>query len=431
MGLTITQSISALTVFVQGLLSFFSPCVLPLIPLYLGYLSGGGVHTGKDGQKVYHRGVILRNTVFFVLGISFALFLLGLGFTAAGQFFKTYETAFNIASGVIVLLFGLYQLGVFGMLPFMAGEHRLPLRLDKLSMNPLTALLMGFCFSFSWTPCIGPTLTGVLMMTASAATKVQGYWLILVYTLGFIIPFLAVGLFTGTVMAFFKKHQKVVQYTVKVGGILLVIMGVMIATGFMGSFSGMIASAGAEETAAADTVQPEETEEAQAQASDDLLYPPAPDFTLQDQYGITHTLSDYKGKTVFINFWSTWCSFCIEEMPGIQELYEELGRNQEDVVILGMVNPYPGADSETKDDIIAFLKDKHFTFPVLFDETGDSFYQYAITSFPTTFLIRADGRVMGYVPGAMRKNVMLDVIEQTNAACPPYLIPENTQTPAE
>lgn len=324
MGFTFTQTIPALTVFLQGLLSFFSPCVLPLIPLYLGYLSGGGVKYGPDGEKTYHRGVILRNTVFFVLGISFALFLLGLGFTAAGQFFRRYETVFNIVAGVIVALFGLYQLGVFGMLSFMAGEHRLPLRLDKIGMNPLSALLMGFCFSFSWTPCIGPTLTGVLMMTASAATQTRGYLLILVYTLGFVIPFLAVGLFTGTVLSFFKKHQKVVRYTVKIGGILLIIMGVMIATGFMSDFSGLIASAGAEETAVQENVQEEAP--ADEAASDALMYPPAPAFTLEDQYGITHSLADYEGKTVFINFWSTWCGFCIEEMPEIQALFEELGK---------------------------------------------------------------------------------------------------------
>lgn len=95
-----------------------------------------------------------------------------------------------------------------------------------------------------------------------------------------------------------------------------------------------------------------------------------------------------------------------------------------------MVNPYPGADSKSKADIIAFLKDKHFTFPVLFDETGLAFHQYAITSFPTTFLIRADGRVMGYAPGAMRKDMMLDIINQTIAACPPYT-PEATEIPQE
>lgn len=425
MGLTITQSISALTVFVQGLLSFFSPCVLPLIPLYLGYLAGGGKHRDDQGNTVYNRGIILRNTVFFVLGISFALFLLGLGFSAAGQFFRKYETAFNIVCGVIVILFGLYQLGVFGMLPFMANERRLPLRMDKLSMNPLTALIMGFCFSFSWTPCIGPTLTGVLMMTAASGTQMKGYLLILVYTLGFVIPFLAVGLFTGTVLSFFKKHQKVVQYTVKIGGILLILMGLMIATGWMSNFSGLIASAAAEETVVQEEA-PAPTE------TPDPSQIPAPDFTLVDQYGVTHTLSDYQGKVVFINFWTTWCTYCKQEMPEIEEIYHELGENQQDVVILSMVNPRIGdnnsADTATWEEIMAYMEENGYTFPVLKDETGEFFYYYGINSFPTTFLIKADGNVMGYVPGAMTKDIMLSVIDQTLAAYP--VTPSVTEEPA-
>lgn len=423
MGLTITQSIPAITVFVQGLLSFFSPCVLPLLPLYLGYLSGGGKQTDAQGNIVYHRGVILRNTLFFVLGISFALFLLGLGFSAAGQFFQRYETVFNIVCGVIVILFGLYQLGVFGMLPFMAGEHRLPLRLDKLSMNPLTALVMGFSFSFSWTPCIGPTLTGVLMMTAAAGTQMKGYLLILVYTLGFVIPFLIVGLFTGSVLSFFKKHQKVVKYTTRIGGILLVLMGLMVATGWMSNVSGLIASAGAEETVVQEETLPEPT------STPDPTQIPAPDFTLTDQYGNVHTLSDYQGKVVFLNFWTTWCTYCKKEMPEIEALYQEMGSNQEDVIFLTMANPktegFSSADSATKEEIIAFMEENGYTFPVLFDETGFSFFQYGINSFPTTFLVKADGNVMGYVPGALSKDMMVSVIEQTIAACP---LP--TQTPA-
>ena len=430
MGLTITQSIPMMTVFFQGLLSFFSPCVLPLIPLYLGYLSGGGMDRDRDGRTVYRRGVILRNTVFFVLGISFALFLLGLGFSAAGQFFSRYDKVFNWVCGIIVMLFGLYQLGVFGMLPALAGERRLPLRLDKLHMNPLTALLMGFCFSFSWTPCVGPTLTGVLMMTASAGTQMKGYLLILVYTLGFVIPFLMVGLFTGTVLSFFKKHQKVVRYTVKLGGVLLIIMGLMIATGYMRNVSGLIAGAAAEETVTEETAPAEEN--ADETAPREIA---APDFTLLDQHGNTHTLSDYRGKAVFLNFWTTWCGYCKVEMPDIQALYEEMGENRGDVVFLTMVNPstdtLQGADSASREEIIDFINEYGYTFPVLFDDTGLFFqYFYGVQSFPTTFLIKADGNVMGYVPGAMNKAIMEDVIRQTLDACPPFT-PETTEVPAE
>lgn len=122
------------------------------------------------------------------------------------------------------MLFGLYQLGVFGVSSVLGKERRLPFHLDSLAMSPITALLMGFTFSFAWTPCVGPALSGVLLMAASAGTKMAGFALIGVYTLGFVLPFLATGIFTSTLLELFKKHMNVVKYTVKVGGVLLVLM---------------------------------------------------------------------------------------------------------------------------------------------------------------------------------------------------------------
>ena len=229
MGFSIETSVSAVTVFLQGALSFFSPCVLPLVPLYVSYLAGGAAVVGEDGVRRYPRGKIFLNTLFFVVGISFAFFLLGLGLTALGEFFHNYQVWFARASGVIILLFGLYQLGLGKRTMLLEREHRLPFRLDRWAMNPLVALVLGFTFSFAWTPCVGPTLSSVLLMASSAESSAAGFLLIGVYTLGFVLPFLAVGLFTGTVLDFFKSHQNVVRYTVKIGAVLLIVMGVSAA----------------------------------------------------------------------------------------------------------------------------------------------------------------------------------------------------------
>ena len=206
MGFSIETSVSAVTVFLQGALSFFSPCVLPLVPLYVSYLAGGAAVVGEDGVRRYPRGKIFLNTLFFVAGISFAFFLLGLGLTALGAFFHDYQVWFARISGVIILLFGLYQLGLGKRAMLLEQERRLPFRLDKLAMNPAVALVMGFTFSFAWTPCVGPTLSSVLLMASSGSSAAAGFLLISVYTLGFVLPFLAVGLFTGAVLDFFKAH---------------------------------------------------------------------------------------------------------------------------------------------------------------------------------------------------------------------------------
>ena len=110
MGFSLETSIPVLTVFVQGLLSFFSPCVLPLIPLYVGYLAGGAGVANDDGTVEYPRKKVFVNTLFFVVGVSFAFFLLGFGFTALGQFFTGNQRVFSIVAGVIMAAFGLYML---------------------------------------------------------------------------------------------------------------------------------------------------------------------------------------------------------------------------------------------------------------------------------------------------------------------------------
>ena len=429
MGLTLETSVPVLTVLIQGLLSFFSPCVLPLVPLYVGYLAGGAKTVDDQGNIRYPRGRVLVNTIFFVVGVSFAFFLLGFGFTALGTFFTRNQTWFARISGIIMILFGLYQFGVFGRSRALENEHRLPFRLDRWAMNPLVALVLGFTFSFAWTPCVGPTLGSVLLMASSSGSAARGFLLIGVYTVGFVVPFLAVGLFTGTVLDFFKRHQKVVRYTVKVGAALLVLMGVMTLTGFMNGITSYLSSAAGsgvsnqpqtEESAApapseapaSETPVPEESP-----AASERPVIPAPDFTLVDQYGETHTLSDYAGKTVFLNFWATWCGPCKSEMPEIQALYEKYGENQGDLIVLGVANPKtedaPYNQDVTQAEVEQFLEDNGYTFPVVMDTTGEIFYYYGITAFPTTFMIGADGNVFGYVPGALTGDMMESIVQQT------------------
>ena len=207
--------------------------MLPLVPLYIGYLSGGAKTVDANGEVQYRKRTVMLNTLFFVIGISFAFFLLGLGFTAAGRFFNSHRLLFARIGGILIILFGLYQLGIFGSSRLLSRERRLPLRLDRFAMNPLLALVFGFTFSFAWTPCVGPALASVLLMATSANSSAAGFALIGVYTLGFVIPFLAVGLFAGTLLTFLKNHQRIVRYTVKAGGVLMILMGIMMLTGWI------------------------------------------------------------------------------------------------------------------------------------------------------------------------------------------------------
>lgn len=422
---------AVLTVFIQGLLSFFSPCILPLVPLYFSYLAGGMYQVDEEGKMTYPRKKVMLHTVCFILGIGFAFVLLGLGMSAIGYFFGSHKVWFTRIGGLIMIFFGLYQLGFFGKSMSLEQTKRLSFDMNGKAFGPVMALILGFTFSFAWTPCVGPVLTSVLLMASSVASSSAGFALLGVYLIGFVLPFLAVGLFAGEVLAFFQKKRNVIRYTVKMGGMLLIFMGIMTITGWMNGLTSYLSSfdgisLGDEVTIVETDVIVEETkadigetEEVSEETSkeDGRYVIPAPDFTLVDQFGNTHTLSDYKGKTVFLNFWATWCGPCQIEMPYIQKVYEDYGANLEDVIILGIANPksdeYPNSVDTTQEEIEDFLSEHGYTYPVVMDLDGTIFDIYGVSAYPTTFMMDVNGNVYGYVPGSLTEDMIRNIIEQT------------------
>ncbi len=416
MGFDLEITIPALTVLLQGIFSFFSPCILPIIPLYVGYLAGGSMTVDEEGHRRYNQKTVRTNTLFFIVGVSFAFFLLGLGFSALGQFFTQHQMMFSRIGGILVILLGLVQIG-FLEKPFGGREFKLPIKLNVLRMNPLTALLMGFTFSFAWTPCVGPALSTVLIMISSANTSSLGLLLMGVYTLGFVLPFLLVGIFTTKCLDLFQRHKNVVTYTVKIGAVLMILMGLMMVTGTMNGVTGYLSSIGTNVTAVPETTEqaPPEATPSEEVADENVLYP-APDFTLTDQYGNSHTLSDYQGQVVFLNFWATWCGPCQMEMPDIEALYNNYGLNEEDVVILGVALPCDD-NSSSQDGTIAeitqFLESGGYTYPTAMDTSGAVLSAYGISAFPTTFMVDVEGNLYGYVAGMLSYDIMETIVQQT------------------
>jgi len=223
------SGIGLLTSFGAGVISFLSPCVLPLIPGYVSYVAGDAL-TGEPVKPVE----ALRLSLFFVLGFSTVFVVLGASATTIGQLLLSYRQEENLAGGVIVLLLGLFMMGL-AKLSWLQREFRLHPNLS--GGRPVAAYIIGVAFAFGWTPCIGPVLGAILTTSAVAATVPQGVILLGFYSLGLGLPFLAAAVFTDSLMLRLRGLRRFGQ-NLKLGtGAIVAGMGVAILTGQLTSFS--------------------------------------------------------------------------------------------------------------------------------------------------------------------------------------------------
>ena len=217
---------------VAGLVSFLSPCVLPLVPPYLGYLGGATIDQLSDEGGVdsaIWRRVVLAS-IFFVLGFTTVFVSLGAGASVIGQFIQTYKTELSMAAGVIIIIFGLHFLGLF-KISLLYREARYQTKTQGASY--LGAYVIGLAFAFGWTPCIGPILATVLAVAANEASLMAGVKLLLVYSLGLGIPFVLAAVAIRPFLSFMHRFKRHLGTMEKIMGLLLVITGIMFLTGSM------------------------------------------------------------------------------------------------------------------------------------------------------------------------------------------------------
>lgn len=229
MGLDITFGGAALA----GLLSFFSPCILPMVPFYLSYMAGLSMQElhGRDGGPTIPRDAQIRlilSAVAFALGVTTIFVLLGLGATAAGAAFAQWKTPLSYVAAAILAVFGLHFLGVI-RIPFLYREARVEAKTDPSTMAG--AYVMGLAFGFGWTPCIGPVLATILGVAASRDTVGEGAALLAVYAAGLGVPFLVAGAFSRPFIALMRRFRAQMGLVEKITGGLLVVTGVAFLTG--------------------------------------------------------------------------------------------------------------------------------------------------------------------------------------------------------
>ena len=222
------ENVSILTAFMFGLLSFISPCVLPIVPGYLSFISGVSFDEMQNiANRTAVRNKILLNSLFFVIGFSLVFIGLGASATFIGQFLHAKINIISKVAGVIIIVFGIHMSGIY-KIPFLNYEKRFQAEGNKLGL--LGALVVGLAFAFGWTPCIGPILAAILAIASQQDTVGKGIILLTSYSLGLGIPFLLAGLSLTIFFTAFNKFKHHLHKVEVVGGIMLILVGILIAT---------------------------------------------------------------------------------------------------------------------------------------------------------------------------------------------------------
>lgn len=222
------EKINLLTAFGAGLFSFISPCVLPLVPGYISFVSGVSLENMKDGTKSKASlGKIAVNCLLFILGFSAVFISLGASATYIGQFLNDKLPLFSKIAGVVVIVFGLHVMGVF-RIPFLQYEKRFHATSKRLGL--FGSFLVGVAFAFGWTPCIGPILGAILAFASTQETVSEGVLLLSAYSLGLGIPFFAAGIGMNAAMGLMRGMRKHYRKVEIVSGLLLIAVGILILT---------------------------------------------------------------------------------------------------------------------------------------------------------------------------------------------------------
>ncbi|MDE3123216.1 MAG: sulfite exporter TauE/SafE family protein [Paracoccaceae bacterium] len=228
MGLDVSFGGAALA----GLLSFLSPCILPMVPFYLCYMAGISMQElrGDGGAAALQPGAhrrLVASAVAFALGVTTIFVLLGLGATALGSAFIAWKTQLSWVAGAVLLVFGLHFLGVL-RLPFLYREARIEAKTDPATLAG--AYVMGLAFGFGWTPCVGPALAAILFVASGSGDLMHGAALLLVYGLAMTLPFVLAALFARPFLAWVARYRRSLGYVERAMGVMLIVFALLIVT---------------------------------------------------------------------------------------------------------------------------------------------------------------------------------------------------------
>jgi cytochrome c-type biogenesis protein len=224
-----TDSVGISAAVLAGLLSFLSPCVLPLFPSYLSFITGMSVERLSGEVTAGTRRRVVLHSLAFIAGFTAVFVSLGVSVSAAGQFLLDYRDWIRIAGGILIIVFGLYIMGILRLGLFGRSAQ---FQIQRKPAGVIGSFLVGLTFAIGWTPCVGPILGSILTLASSDRTVGQGTTLLLAYSAGLGIPFLLFSLALGSFLAFFKRYRPFIPIVERAAGVLLVAVGVLVVSNY-------------------------------------------------------------------------------------------------------------------------------------------------------------------------------------------------------
>jgi cytochrome c-type biogenesis protein len=392
------SNITIAIAFVAGLLSFLTPCVLPLVPGYISLISGVSVEHLKGegaGSRAAARRAVIVNSLAFNAGVSLIFILLGAtaGWVGNVLFSRPWV---RIVGGLVVIAFGLQMMGVLKIGALYRDTRKFS---EEKPRGPLGSALLGMAFAAGWTPCIGPILGGIIGLAATSGGWKNGLVLSAFYAAGLAVPFLVTGLVLNQFLGFYSWFRRHLHKVEVASGVLLIVIGLMVASNSLT----WVASVASRYLPNAENIV-KQTPPANAGAARQNAQPPngagvapnnaaaepAPDVDLKTTDGTPLKLSELRGQVVLLNFWATWCVPCRSEIPGLNSMQRDLAARG--LRVVGVTT------SDSADLVREYQKDVRQDYTVALGDDGVA-ARYAVGVLPTTFVIDRDGRIRQKIIG--------------------------------
>jgi cytochrome c-type biogenesis protein len=374
--------VNILIAFAGGLLSFLSPCVLPLVPGYLSLMSGVSIdHLKGDGasRSTAMRAVVI-NSIAFNIGLSVIFIALGATAGLVGSSILS-NRWIRIAGGLVIIVFGLHLIGLLKIKYLYKDTRQFS---NEKPRGVLGSLTLGIAFAAGWTPCIGPILGGIMALAATSGGWKGGTVLATFYSAGLAVPFLITGLGINKFLGFYSKFRKHLHKVEVVSGVVLILIGLLIASGYSTLLaSSRLAAMLPNLEGFLKVKQP--VSASAPPANNNFPVPPEVEFQTLD--GQSFHLASLKGRVVLLNFWATWCKPCQAEIPEFNDMQRDLGAKGFSVVGAS-VSPV-----DTADAIRSFQKDMKQDYTVIrgAEEIGEKFGNGP--GLPVTYLLDREGRI--------------------------------------